>query len=163
VTRRASREATGSIMDPAWATIPWAGGLLGSGFRLEGAVAPPAPVPPAHLHQVLERAARGGTGPTSLASRSNTPAQPFGSAPARGHHSGTAGGGSVALPAPSAPEPRTAPPLGGAAASSALSFAGLTALFGASLLLLGAGTRRLRFAPALPRPAPFISLLERPG
>ena len=42
-------------------------------------------------------------------------------------------------------------------------FAGFLALFGAAALLLVGPTRRLRLAPAALGPAPFISLLERPG
>jgi hypothetical protein len=62
-----------------------------------------------------------------------------------------------------APELPVGPRGGSASASSALLFAGFVALFGAVALLLAGLTRRLHIAPALLRPAPFISLPERPG
>ncbi len=65
------------------------------------------------------------------------------------------------------PAPRTpdvpAPSSGVATVSSALFSAGLAVLLGAMLLLLAGQTRRFFAAPAFLRPAPFISLLERPG
>jgi hypothetical protein len=62
-----------------------------------------------------------------------------------------------------APELPVAPTGASASASSALLFAGFVALFGAVALLLAGLTRRLHIAPVLLRPAPFISLPERPG
>ena len=66
-------------------------------------------------------------------------------------------------PAPSAPELPAAPSGGASIAPGGLMFAGFLALFGAAALLLVGPTRRLRLAPAALGPAPFISLLERPG
>jgi hypothetical protein len=74
-----------------------------------------------------------------------------------------AGSTSDATQGSSAPELPVAPTGGSASASSALLFAGFVALFGAVALLLAGLTRRLHIAPVLLRPAPFISLPERPG
>ena len=42
-------------------------------------------------------------------------------------------------------------------------FAGFALLFAAVVLLPAGALRRLRLAPAMVGPAPFVSLLERPG
>jgi hypothetical protein len=75
----------------------------------------------------------------------------------------TAGSTSHGTQGSDAPELPAAPTGGSASASSALLFAGFVALFGAVALLLAGLTRRLHIAPVLLRPAPFISLPERPG
>ena len=113
--------------------------------------------------QAPERPHTGGAG-TGAASARSFAAEPPGPAP------GTAMGVPAARqashspgPAPSAPEFPSAPSGGASIAPGGLIFAGFLALFGAVALLLVGPTRRLRLAPAALGPAPFISLLERPG
>ena len=87
-----------------------------------------------------------------------------------------AGVGPFSLPAVTSAEGRAAsppsrsplpelprPPAGGGAASTGLGSGPLAALVAALALLLAGPTRRLRASPVLIRPAPFVSLLERPG
>ena len=66
-------------------------------------------------------------------------------------------------PAPAAPELPPLPSAGASAAPAGLAFAGFAALFGAVALLLAGAMRTLHLTPVAVRPAPFISLLERPG
>ena len=66
-------------------------------------------------------------------------------------------------PAPAAPELPSMPSAGASAAPAGLAFAGFAALFGAVALLLAGAVRTLHLTPVAVRPAPFISLLERPG
>ena len=66
-------------------------------------------------------------------------------------------------PAPVAPELPSIPSAGASAAPAGLAFAGFAALFGAAALLLAGAVRTLHLTPVAVRPAPFISLLERPG
>src|SRR5699024_2690904 len=73
------------------------------------------------------------------------------------------GGTPSPRPAPGAPELPPTPSGGASAAPAGLAFAGFAALFGAAALLLVGAARTLHLTPVAVRPAPFISLLERPG